>query len=158
MLAKQTYSSPLGDIFLVSNGQALVGAWFSGQKYFGAGFELSEIKTNEDQILVAAKNWLDAYFAGKFLSITFPLEPQVTSFRKQVLTNLQQVSAGKTTTYQELAKELGSHARAVGGAVAHNPLVIFIPCHRVLAKDGSLNGYAGGLVRKEKLLQLERKN
>ena len=50
MLAKQTYSSPLGDIFLVSNGQALVGAWFSGQKYFGAGFELSEIKTNEDQI------------------------------------------------------------------------------------------------------------
>lgn len=59
-------------------------------------------------------------------------------------------------TYQELANKLASHPRAVGGAVAHNPLSIFIPCHRVLASDGSLHGYAGGLDRKQALLELEQ--
>ena len=103
-----------------------------------------------------ARLWLDAYFAGKAPEVSgLPLSPKGTAFQKKVWQELLNIPYGTTNTYGALAGRLGSSARAVGSAVGRNPISIVIPCHRVLAADGSLTGYAGGLENKEKLLQLE---
>ena len=91
-----------------------------------------------------------------------PVQPEGSPFRRLVWQTLQQIPYGETISYGELATEIArqrgiSHesARAVGGAVGHNPISLLIPCHRVVGKDGSLTGYAGGLSRKIALLTLE---
>lgn len=84
-----------------------------------------------------------------------PLRPKGTDFQKKVWCEIQSIPYGETATYGAIAARLATSPRAVGGAAGRNPLMIFIPCHRVLASDGSLTGYAGGLAVKEKLLHLE---
>jgi methylated-DNA-[protein]-cysteine S-methyltransferase len=113
--------------------------------------------------LVQARAWLDAYFAGLRPDIdALPLAPQGSAFRQAVWALLRAIPYGETTTYGDLARALAAQsgqtkvsAQAVGGAVGHNPLSIVVPCHRVLGRDGSLTGYAGGLDNKVKLLTLE---
>lgn len=156
MYFKQIYSTPLGELLLVGTATELVGAWFTDQKYFAPDLSLEKIANAETPILEQAKVWLTEYFSGQIPTTKIMLAPQVTPFRQRVLQQLQQIPYGTTATYQELANQLASHPRAVGGAVAHNPLSLFIPCHRVLASDGSLHGYAGGLDRKQALLELEQ--
>ena len=109
------------------------------------------------------RRWLDMYFAGQVPDFLPRLSPQGTAFRQSVWNMLLAIPYGQTTSYGELAAEIGRRrqtgkmsAQAVGGAVGHNPIAIIIPCHRVIGKDGSLTGYGGGLWRKEWLLQLER--
>jgi O-6-methylguanine DNA methyltransferase len=88
-----------------------------------------------------------------------PLRPQGTPFQQAVWRALQTVPYGQTISYALLAQRLGlpaSHARAVGAAVGRNPLLIIVPCHRIIGHDGSLTGYAAGLPRKQALLDLER--
>ena len=147
------YDSPLGEIVLAADGDALIGLWFSGQAHFGAG--LRDAADGDCAVLHEAKAWLDAYFAGKTPESTPKLAPRGTAFQQKVWAELLRIPRGGTVTYGELAERLGSHARAVGGAVGRNPISILIPCHRVVGKDGSLTGYAGGTERKKALLQIE---
>lgn len=153
--------SPLGEIILASDGEALTGLWFAGQKYEGSTLA-PEHEEKDLPVFDETRRWLDAYFTGKDPGFTPPLRLRGTDFRKAVWEVLLMIPYGKTTTYGEIAaaverKTGGSvSARAVGGAVGHNPVSLIVPCHRVLSADGSLTGYAGGVERKEKLLEMER--
>lgn len=163
MQYKQIYQSPLGDLTLLSDEGALQGLWFNDQRYFGGSFDLDQANDAGTEILNETKDWLDRYFDGKQPSITeLMLAPQVTEFRHRVLDILTHVPYGQTITYQQIATKLEEQnrakkgsARAVGGAVGHNPISIIIPCHRVIGTNGDLTGYAGGIERKIQLLRLE---
>ena len=149
------YCSPLGMLTVTAEGGALTALVIDGQKY--AELHLAGKGTeHETPVLHAAKRWLDAYFSGDAPDATdLPLSPKGTAFQEKVWRELLNIPYGTTNTYGALAGRLGSSARAVGSAVGRNPISIIIPCHRVLAADGSLAGYAGGLENKEKLLRLE---
>ena len=158
----QHYDSPLGGILLAADEIGLTGLWFDGQKYFARGLSNERI-AQETPILAEAKRWLDIYFTGKAPDFTPPLHPTGSEFRKAVWEILLQIPYGQTTTYGEIARQLAEKqglarmsAQAVGGAVGHNKISIIIPCHRVVGADGSLTGYAGGIGKKEALLELER--
>ena len=145
----QHYNSPLGGILLAADEIGLTGLWFEGQKYFA--------------VLSEARRWLDIYFTGKEPDFLPPLHPTGSEFRKAVWEILLQIPYGQTTTYGEIARQLAEKqglarmsAQAVGGAVGHNKISIIIPCHRVVGTNGSLTGYAGGIHKKEQLLELER--
>ena len=156
------YPSPIGSITISSNGTALTGLWFDGQKYFAQ--TLSE--PYEEKLLPVFEDtikWLDIYFGGAVPDFTPELSVQSTPFRKAVYDILLTIPYGQTITYGEIAANLGHQmgkkkmsAQAVGGAVGHNPISIIIPCHRVVGADGKLTGYAGGLKRKQFLLDIER--
>ena len=152
------YESPLGRMLLAVDDAGLVGAWFYGQRYFARG--LGDVEKNvepEAPALVAARRWLDAYFAGERPSVAdVPLTPRGTAFQRRAWDALLAIPYGETLTYGELAAELRSSPRAIGAAVGKNPISVIIPCHRVVGADGSLTGYAGGLDRKRVLLELER--
>ena len=107
--------------------------------------------------LQEAVTQLEEYFSGNRDHFTFPLNPQGTDFQKKVWQALLQIPYGKTTSYQQLAIQLGDvkAIRAVAAANGKNPLWIVVPCHRVIGSDGSLTGYAGGLWRKKWLLEHE---
>ncbi|HEX2236016.1 MAG TPA: methylated-DNA--[protein]-cysteine S-methyltransferase [Actinomycetota bacterium] len=99
---------------------------------------------------------LEEYFAGRRRSFTAPLDlSSATPFRRRVLERLARVPFGALTTYGDLARALRSGPRAVGGAVGANPVPVLVPCHRVIASDGTLGGFGGGLERKRTLLSLE---
>lgn len=163
MLYKSTYESPLGEITLLVEYALIRGLWFSDQKYMGAGYNLNEIKEEENETILKVKNWLDLYFKGDNPSIEgLNLAPETTAYRNRVLDILKMVPYGHLITYKEINEQLSndsirsaSSARAVGGAVGHNPISIIIPCHRVVGSNGDLTGYAGGIDRKIKLLKLE---
>ena len=147
------YTSPLGELVLASDGEALIGAWFAGQAHFGLG--LGAHQERSDAVLQAAAHWLDDYFAGKAPGALPKLRPRSTDFQQAVWAKLLEIPRGETTTYGAIAAALGSSARAVGGAVGRNPISVFIPCHRVLGAGGALTGYAGGIERKTALLKTE---
>lgn len=157
MLYTCFYKSPLGGITMASDGTALTGLWFDGQKYFAEGLaETAAAKTLP--VFDEAVRWLDIYFGGRRPDFTPPLNLEGTAFRKEVWQLLLQIPYGQTTTYGELAAHNGlkrMSAQAVGGAVGHNPISIIVPCHRVVGTGGSLTGYAGGLAKKLALLKLE---
>ena len=112
----------------------------------------------EPTVLAQARAWLEDYFAGKQPDQKdIPLDPPGTDFQKRVWQYLLTIPYGETRTYGDLAKDLVSSPRAVGGAVGRNPISILIPCHRVVGSDGSLTGYAGGLEAKRFLLARESK-
>ncbi len=155
------YASPLGGITLSSDGTALTGLWFDGQKYFAAGLPAGCPEAMLP-VFAQAEKWLDLYFSGKDPGFTPPLRPRGTAFRKAVWEFLLTIPYGETLSYGEIAVRLAEQgnrprpsARAVGGAVAHNPVSLIIPCHRVVGAGGRLTGYAGGTGRKAKLLALE---
>ena len=150
------YDSPLGGITLSSDGEALTGLWFDGQKYFARtlGQEHAEKPL---PVFDETARWLELYFAGTVPDFTPKLNPRGTSFQRAVWDVLLTIPWGQTTSYGEIARKLGCRsARAVGGAVGRNPISLIIPCHRVLGADGSLTGYAGGADKKRSLLELEQ--
>lgn len=158
----QHYSSPLGGILLAADEIGLTGLWFDGEKYF-AGNLPAEHAERQTPILAEAARWLDIYFTGKEPGFTPPLHPIGSPFRQAVWEILLQIPYGQTTTYGEIARQLAEKqglekmsAQAVGGAVGHNEISVIIPCHRVVGTSGSLTGYAGGIDKKVKLLELER--
>ena len=155
------YPSPLGEIILASDGEALTGLWFAGQQYEGSTLA-PEHEQKDLPVFDETRHWLDAYFTGKDPGFTPPLCLRGTDFRKTVWEILLTIPYGETTTYGEIAARIAQNtggsvsARAVGGAVSRNPVSLIVPCHRVVGADGSLTGYAGGVERKEKLLKLEK--
>ena len=155
------YDSPLGGITLASDGTALTGLWFDGQKYFADNLA-EEYEERELPVFAQAVKWLDIYFSGKDPGFTPTLSMRTTAFRKRVWEIMLRIPFGQTMTYGEIAcciaEEKGiphMSAQAVGGAVAHNSISLIIPCHRVVGSDGSLTGYAGGTDKKIALLKLE---
>ena len=134
MVYTTEYASPLGPITLACDGEAIIGLWFNGQRYF----------------------------SGREPDFLPPLRYDSTPFRRPICEIMLTIPYGKTMTYgqiaAEAAKRLGAEkmsAQAVGGAVGHNPISLMIPCHRVVGTSGSLTGYGGGIARKVKLLELE---
>ena len=162
MIYTASYSSPLGDMLLAVKDGALVGLWFEGQKYYGAAIS-EAVPKDDDKTSVKVKRWLDRYFAGrKPDAAELALAPAGSDFRQEVWAVLRKIPYGKTISYGDIARTLAKckgfgqvSARAVGGAVAHNPVSVIIPCHRVVGSDGKLTGYAGGIDKKIKLLELE---
>lgn len=160
MTYTSTFSSPLGEILLASDGENLTGLWFYNQKYFAANLSKTPTETHLP-VFDCTKKWLDIYFEGKRPDFMPPLSFTGSSFQKAVWQELLSIPYGKTTTYGEITKALASKsgknvsAQAVGGAVGRNPVSIIVPCHRVIGASGSLTGYAGGIVKKEFLLKLE---
>ena len=156
------YESPLGGMLLAADEAGLTGVWFDGQKYYAAGLPDGCVE-GESSVLEEARRWLDAYFAGDEPGFTPPLHPAGSAFQRAVWDILLQIPYGRTTTYGRIARQLAEErglprmsAQAVGGAVGHNKISVIIPCHRVVGTDGSLTGYAGGIDKKVKLLELER--
>ena len=149
------YASPLGMLTLTAEGEKLTALVIDGQKYAERHLA-GEGREEETPVLHRARLWLDRYFAGERPeSAELPLAPKGTDFQRRVWRELLSIPYGETVGYGDISRQLGSSARAVGIAVGRNPLSILIPCHRVLAADGGLNGYAGGLENKRKLLTLE---
>ena len=140
------YASPLGPLTLVSDGESLT------ELKFGKSLHNSSIVLWKEVF-----SWLDSYFSGENPPLP-PLNPAGTAFQKRVWDLLLTIPYGTTTTYGDLARQLGPRMspQAVGQAVGKNPIAILIPCHRVVGKAG-LTGYAWGLNRKEFLLRLEQK-
>lgn len=163
MIYVSKYKSPLGEITLASDGENLIGLWIDGQKYFFSNLKQGIEEKNDLKIFCKTKKWLDRYFNKEKPEISeLPLAPIGNDFRQNVWKILQEIPYGKTITYGEIANKLAKimkkekmSAQAVGGAVGHNPISIIIPCHRVVGKSGSLTGYAGGIDKKVKLLELE---
>ena len=181
--ALATYDSPIGRLTLAARGGALVGLWVSGQRFFGSPYGIDEAAarsaldlTSPDSreavraaaqwdeanahALGAAASWLDGYFAGESLSpACVPLAPAGTDFQKRVWEAMDAIPHGATRTYGQIAATLRgagvpAPARAVGGAVGRNPLLIIRPCHRVVAASGP-GGYAAGAAAKAWLLAHE---
>lgn len=155
------YLSPLGGITLASDGDALTGLWFDGQKYFADTLD-KEHSEEELPVFDDARRWLDTYFSGNEPGFTPLLKMTGSPFRRLVWQSLLKIPYGQVTTYgtiaHEIARELGlktMSAQAVGGAVGHNSISLIIPCHRVVGANGSLTGYAGGIDRKLALLKME---
>ncbi|MGL6237160.1 MAG: methylated-DNA--[protein]-cysteine S-methyltransferase [Segniliparus sp.] len=150
---------PIGPLTLVRDDLGLTGIYFPGhwtrpdEASFGPRAELAE-----DGGFEAAVAQLREYFAGGRREFDLDLNLHGSDRAQQVWRLLSQIPYGQTTTYGALAKEIGGgiSPRAIGGFVGHNPISIIVPCHRVLGSTGSLTGYAGGLERKRKLLELER--
>ena len=119
----------------------------------------TEYILEETELILQCKMQLDEYFRGERKTFDLPLAPKGTDFQKKVWNALQKIPYGETKTYGEIAAAVGNPkgARAVGMANNKNPIGIIIPCHRVVGANGKLVGYAGGMDKKEWLLQLERK-
>lgn len=156
------YDSPLGGITVASDGTALIGLWFDGQKYF-ADTITKEATEKSLPIFDETSKWLDIYFGGKEPDFTPPIVMKTTPFRKSVWEVMLTIPYGKTMTYGEIADIIAKQkgiakmsAQAVGGAVGHNSVSLIIPCHRVVGSNGSLTGYAGGIDKKVQLLKLEK--
>ena len=155
------YLSPLGGITMASDGEYLTGLWFDGQKYFADTLSVQHEEKDLD-VFHQTDHWLDIYFSGKEPDFTPPLRMIGTEFRQEVWQILLTIPFGKTMTYGQIAKILADRhkvqsmsAQAVGGAVGHNPISLIVPCHRVIGTNGALTGYAGGLEKKTRLLDME---
>ncbi|MBQ7271496.1 MAG: methylated-DNA--[Campylobacter sp.] len=157
------YNSPLGEIFMQSDGINLTALKLGEFNDFGVEFREQNLQIFEDTCL-----WLDIYFSGNLPNFT----PKISlnslngsEFAKQIWQILLQIPYGKTTSYSEIAQKIAIQkgiakmsAQAVGGAIGKNPIAIIIPCHRVIGTSGKLVGYAYGIDKKEFLLNLERSN
>lgn len=151
------YISPIGKMLIVSDGEAICGAWFYGQKHFKSTIVEKTIPDDDLAIFKQTKQWFEDYFNGLNPQIDFKLKADGSQFRQKVWKILSEIPYGETLTYGEIASRISPNmsSQAVGGAVGHNPISILIPCHRVIGRDGKLTGYAAGLDKKIELLKIE---
>ena len=152
----------IGTLTLASDGKSITGCWFDNDRYFGYGVDGAAERHDDLPVFDQARSWLDRYFAGEAPNPReLPLDARATAFQMRVREAMLDIPYGQTTTYgaiaERIAKETGKRqsARAVGGAVGHNPLCLIVPCHRVVGANGSLTGFGGGLDTKVKLLEHE---
>lgn len=152
----------IGSLFVASDGKGIVGCWFDNDRYFGYGVEDELTRDDDDPVLMQARGWLDRYFAGEAPDPReLPLAAHATEFQLHVREAMLDIPYGQTTTYGEIAKHIEKEtgrrqsARAVGGAVGHNPLCLIVPCHRVVGAGGNLTGFGGGIDMKVALLEHE---
>ena len=150
------YDSPLGRMLMTSDGEALTGLRFSDEAHVAAALSADAVERDLPVFRETAA-WLDRYFNGGRPDGLPRLRLIGTPFRLRVWQAVQKIPYGQTVSYAALAKRLDASPRAVGNAAAHNPVLLIVPCHRVIGTDGRLTGYAGGLERKRKLIELEQK-
>jgi methylated-DNA-[protein]-cysteine S-methyltransferase len=150
------YSSPIGDLLMTSDGDALTSLHMCqhrGRPAAGpeAGWQ------RDDSVFAAVREQLGAYFRGRLRDFELAMRMAGTPFQHLVWEGLRAIPYGETISYAELARRIGRSgaSRAVGSANGRNPIAIVVPCHRVIAADGTLGGYGGGLDRKEWLLRHE---
>jgi methylated-DNA-[protein]-cysteine S-methyltransferase len=153
--------TPLGVVIAAIQDDALIGLWFDRQKYYPSDTK-TWVFAPDAPLFTQLRAWLDAYFRGENPVFSGKLSPKGSEFRQEVWRILRQIPYGQTTTYGAIARQLAveqgkprQSAQAVGGAVGHNPISLIIPCHRVIGSTGALTGYAGGLDKKQALLELE---
>lgn len=162
-LFQQTFSSPLGNMLALADAHAVHFLGFHDQKYVETQLvslcEDATVTQASNPILQQVQEELAAYFAGNLKHFKTPVTFEGTPFQAQVWQELQKMSFGKLCAYQDLANAVQRPraVRAVGTAVGKNPLTILVPCHRILQRNGLLGGYAGGMHRKEWLLNHEKK-
>ena len=164
MYYQTDYVSPVGKIMMASDGVHLNGLWIEGQKYYGSTIKEEMQPKDSLPVFKKTKDWLERYFSGGRPEISeIPLAPSGSDFRQKVWAMLCEIPYGEVATYGRIAEKIAElqnkksmSAQAVGGAVGHNPISIIIPCHRVVGTDGSLTGYAGGIEKKVRLLELEK--
>jgi methylated-DNA-[protein]-cysteine S-methyltransferase len=149
MTLYDSIESPIGELLLVGDGQALTAVHMDGTP--GADWR------RDPDALRASAEQLRAYFAGELREFDLPLAPHGTPFQREVWGALREIPYGSTISYGELATAVGrpDAPRAVGAANGRNPIAVVIPCHRVIGASGALTGYGGGLGRKRMLLDLE---
>ena len=147
------YNTKIGEIAIEENGLAITRLYFVN-KDLEKEVEIKE----ETWLMRKAIKEIKEYLEGKRNSFDLPLEPEGTEFQKKVWNVLKEIPYGETRSYGEIAKLIGNEkaSRAVGMANNKNPIMIMIPCHRVIGVNGKLVGYAGGLDVKEKLLNMEK--
>ncbi|MCL2383845.1 MAG: methylated-DNA--[protein]-cysteine S-methyltransferase [Oscillospiraceae bacterium] len=163
MYYKTSYDSPIGRITIACDGDNIIGVWNENQKYHGDSIYTDMEENNDMPVFALIKKWLDRYFVGGEPAISeLTIAPIGSQFRQDVWNILCEIPYGEIVTYGDIAKKIaikrnkeGMSAQAVGGAVGHNPISIIIPCHRVVGTGGSLTGYAGGIDKKIKLLEIE---
>lgn len=150
-------NSPIGPLYLVASNKGLSGIYLKKQPISMA--KITKKLSFEDKVLKQAETQINAYFSGKLKSFKVPLDPKGSPFQMKVWNELKKIPYGKTYSYKDIAKKLSKPKayRAVGNANGKNPLCIIIPCHRVIAANGTLGGYSGGLSIKKNLLRLEQK-
>jgi methylated-DNA-[protein]-cysteine S-methyltransferase len=155
LIAQARFDSPLGPITVAATAHGLAGLWFDGQAHHPG--TLDAPVDNAQAFIAQARGELERYWQGSNKPFKVPLDAQGTPFQQAVWRTLLEIPAGRTSTYAAVATHAGSPraVRAAGAAIGRNPLSIIVPCHRVLGRDGSLTGYAGGLPRKQALLRLE---
>ena len=148
--------SPIGRLRLIARDGELTGIWFESGRDARKGN--ADLVPGDSPVLSLAKAQLEEYFRGERRDFDLPLAPAGTEFQRRVWQRLLGIAYGTTTTYGELAQELGNPnaSRAVGLANGSNPIPIVIPCHRVIGANGALTGFGGGLPIKSALLELER--
>jgi methylated-DNA-[protein]-cysteine S-methyltransferase len=148
--------SPVGKLKLIASSNALVAVLWERERPDRVRLDLAKLDLHHP-IVCEAERQLAEYFAGKRTQFDLPIEPRGTQFQRKVWQALREIPFGQTRSYLDLAKTAGSPraARAVGAATGKNPLSIVVPCHRVIGADGRLNGFAGGVETKAKLLALE---
>ena len=156
------YTSPIGKVLMAADDIGLTGLWFEGQQYFALDLDQAHVE-REIPIFIQAKKWLNIYFSGREPDFSIPLHLIGSNFQNEVWEILRQIPYGQTMTYSQIAKQLAEKkgmqhmsAQAVGGAVSRNKISIIVPCHRVIGANGCLTGYAGGIDKKAKLLELEK--
>lgn len=147
------YNTMIGELAIEENGLAITKVFFVDKD-----IEEESLEKNETELLKEAIKQLNEYFDGKRKEFDLPLAPKGTEFQKKVWNALKKIPFGETRSYGEIAKLIGNEkaSRAVGMANNKNPIMIIIPCHRVIGANGKLVGYAGGIDIKEKLLNLEK--
>jgi len=148
----------IGELTLVVRSGALTGLYFPGHWHLPSEASFGErVDAASDPLFGQVTRELEQYLAGERQEFDVPIATYGTAFSEQVWAMLRQIPFGETVSYGELAERLGDRklARRVGQAVGWNPVSIFIPCHRVLGSTGKLTGYAGGLERKQQLLETE---
>ncbi len=155
------YQSSVGDVLLAADETGLTGLWFEGEKFYALSLD-PEHEERETPIFAITRRWLDIYFSGHEPDFMPPVHMIGSEFRRCVWELLLQIPYGTAVTYGDLARQVARRrglrrmsAQAVGGAVGHNEISIIVPCHRVVGTNGSLTGYAGGVDKKRRLLELE---
>ena len=159
----QFYDSPLGELIMSSDGSALIGLGLASQQAAGAAIAGSRPQEKSLPIFQETSRWLETYFRGRAPSFTPKLKLSGSDFQKRVCEIMLTIPYGATITYGEIAARIARErgiprmsAQAVGGAVGANPILIIVPCHRVIGADGNLTGYGAGMERKIQLLTLEK--
>lgn len=152
-------SSPLGDMQIIEENNSLTHLNLSVNQILPADFPKGSITQKDTPLISSAKRQLDEYFQGKRKSFDLPLAPSGTQFQQKVWNALCTIPYGETRSYKEIAAQIQNPkgCRAVGMANNRNPIMIIIPCHRVIGSNGSLVGYAGGLDIKQWLLAHEKR-
>ena len=150
--------------FLASDKSGLTGLWFVGQKNYAEGLS-NNCQEKNTKVFDITRKWLDLYFTGIIPNFMPDIHLMGSTFRLEVWEELLKIPYGQVKTYSEIAEIISEKkgiakmsARAVGNAIAHNPISIIVPCHRVIGKNGNLTGYAAGMDKKIKLLNIEKFN